>query len=443
MGVSDTFIEDIAPEEQEFIRAHRTERTLLMIAAAFLLVNYVSLSILRGPMELKLWLRPLIWILCAFGAHLLLERRLPQHDPFLFAIPMFLSGSGLVLIDRLAPHFADRQILWLIVATVALLLTALQGILIRWLKQYRYVLLLVGLILLSSTILFGTNPTGSTLAPRLWLNIGNLHIQPSELLKVILVAFLASYLAEQYPILRASIAEDSQRRVWFLPRVIGPVLLMWALSVIVLIWQRDLGTAMLFFIVFLLLIYVASGYASVLVGGFILVLIAGFTAYRLFSVVELRVDIWLNPWLDADGNAYQIVQSLMAFASGHIFGQGIAQGLPIVIPVVHSDFIFAAAAEEWGLLGVAMIVTCFAVITIRGFRVGALQQDRPFSALLAVGLSMMLAVQAVMIMGGVLKLVPLTGVTLPFVSYGGSSLLISFIMIGLLLRLSTPDTPDA
>ncbi len=439
MGVGETFIENIAPEEQEFIRTHRTERLLLLIAAAFLLVNYLSLSILRGPVELKLWLRPLIWILCAFGGHLLLERRLAHHDPYLYAVPMFLSGCGLVLIDRLAPAFADRQILWLIFGTVVLLLTALQGFLIRWLKQYRYVLLLVGLVLLSSTILFGTNPTGSSLAPQLWLNIGNLHIQPSELLKIILVAFLASYLAEQYPILRASIAEDSQRRVWFLPRVIGPVLLMWALSVIVLIWQRDLGTAMLFFIVFILLIYVASGYASVLMGGLLLMLIAGFAGYQLFSVVQLRVDIWLNPWLDADGRAYQIVQSLMAFASGHIFGQGISQGLPTVIPVVHSDFIFAAVAEEWGLVGVAIIVTCFAVIAMRGFRVGALQQDHPFSALLAVGLSMMLAVQAVMIMGGVLKLVPLTGVTLPFVSYGGSSLVISFMMVGLLLHLSAQN----
>jgi cell division protein FtsW (lipid II flippase) len=440
MSVSETYSDRLASQEREVVRIDRTERTLLTIATIFVVVNYLSLAILNGPTSLDFWLQPLLWMLSAWGGHLLLDHRLSQRDPFLFAIPMFLAGCGLILIDRLAPDFASRQSVWLLISTGLMLITASQDRLIRWLKQYRYVLLLVGLVLLSSTILFGTNPSGASTAPRLWLNIANFYVQPSELLKVILVAFLASYLAEQYPLLRATLVEDSQRRVWFLPRVLGPILLMWALSIIILIWQRDLGTAMLFFIVFILLIYVASGYFSVLVGGLLLILIAGLAAYQLFDVVQLRVDIWLNPWVDADGRAYQIVQSLMAISSGQIFGQGISQGLPTVIPVVHSDFIFAALAEEWGFTGITVAVTCFAVIAFRGFRTAALQPDRPFSALLAVGLSMMLAVQAVMIMGGVLKLIPLTGVTLPFVSYGGSSLLISFVMVGLLLRLSVSDT---
>jgi cell division protein FtsW (lipid II flippase) len=439
MNLSETIPDLAIVPEREELRVDHTERTLLIIATVFLAVNYLSLAILTGPTTVGFWVQPVLWLICAWGGHILLERRLPQHDPFLFAVPMFLSGAGLILIDRLAPDFATRQSVWLLIATGLLLITALQDYLIRWLKQYRYMLLLVGLILLSSTILFGTNPSGAATAPRLWLNLANFYVQPSELLKVILVAFLASYLAEQYPILRATLVEESQRRIWFLPRVLGPILLMWALSIVILIWQRDLGTAMLFFIVFILLIYVASGYFSVLLGGLLLTLIAGVAAYQLFDVVQLRIDIWLNPWADADNRSYQIVQSLMAISSGQIFGQGISQGLPTVIPVVHSDFIFAALAEEWGLIGITVVVTCFAVIAVRGFRIAVLQPDRPFSVLLAVGLSMMLAVQAVMIMGGVLKLIPLTGVTLPFVSYGGSSLLISFVMIGLLLRLSTSD----
>jgi cell division protein FtsW (lipid II flippase) len=436
MSLSETLSERLLSREQEEVRIERTERTLLVIASVFLLVNYASLAILNSPTTLEFWLQPLLWMICAWGGHVLLERRLPQRDSFLFAIPMFLSACGLILIDRLAPEFATRQSVWLLMATLLLLITSLQDYLIRWLKQYRYVLLIIGLVLLSSTILFGTNPSGAATAPRLWLNIAGFYVQPSELLKIILVAFLASYLAEQYPLLRTSLVED-QRRSWFLPRVLGPILLMWALSIVILIWQRDLGTAMLFFIVFILLIYVASGYFSVLVGGLLLILVAGIAAYQLFDVVQLRIDIWLNPWPDADNRAYQIVQSLMAISSGQIFGQGISQGLPTVIPVVHSDFIFAALAEEWGFIGITVVVTCFGVIAIRGFRIAVLHQERPFSALFAVGLSMMLSVQAVMIMGGVLKLIPLTGVTLPFVSYGGSSLLISFIMIGLLMKLSS------
>jgi cell division protein FtsW len=211
---------------------------------------------------------------------------------------------------------------------------------------------------------------------------------------------------------------------------------MWSMSIVILIWQRDLGTAILFFVIFLAMIYVASGSIYALAGGMALILIAGYVGYNLFSVVQLRVDIWLNPWPEADGRAYQIVQSLLAFASGGVFGQGIGQGLPDFVPVVHSDFIFAALGEESGLLGVITVIVIIAILVTQGLRIALLTQRQPFFALLAVGISMLIAVQSLMIMGGVLKLIPLTGVTLPFLSYGGSSLLVSFVMIGLLLRLS-------
>ncbi len=154
-------------------------------------------------------------------------------------------------------------------------------------------------------------------------------------------------------------------------------------------------------------------------------------------MVQLRVDIWLNPWPEATGRAYQIVQSLMAFASGSVFGQGIGAGSPSYIPVIHSDFVFAAIAEEWGLLGVIVIIVCFTLLVMRGLQTAVRHQGHPFYTLLAVGLSILIGLQSLLIMGGVLKLVPLTGVTLPFLSYGGSSLLVSFVIIGLLLRLST------
>lgn len=225
----------------------------------------------------------------------------------------------------------------------------------------------------------------------------------------------------------------------FSPRVYGPILLMWGISVVVLIWQRDLGTAILFFAVFLVLLYIASGYNWILISGAILIVIAGIVAYREFSVVQLRIDIWLNPWPEADGRAFQIVQSLLAFAAGGPFGQGVGQGSPTYIPVVHSDFVFAALAEEWGLLGVIVVILCIALVVTRGLRIAVRQQRNSFLALLTVGLSILIATQSLLIMGGVLKLVPLTGVTLPFLSYGGSSLLTSFIIIGLLLRLSAQE----
>jgi cell division protein FtsW len=185
----------------------------------------------------------------------------------------------------------------------------------------------------------------------------------------------------------------------------------------------------------------ASGSLFILFSGGMLIALAALAAYQLFAVVQLRIDVWLNPWPEADSRAYQIVQSLMAFSAGGIFGAGIAQGRPDFIPVVHSDFIFAALGEEWGLLGVVVLLGAFVTLVVRGLRTAARHQSNPFYALMAVGFSTLIATQSIMIMGGVLKVLPLTGVTLPFLSYGGSSLLVSYIMVGLLLRLSATRSP--
>lgn len=415
----------------------RVELALLGAALVFIVVSTLALSLVRGEFTPGNWLHLLAWTLCAVIGSALLHRRLPRRDPLLFPLTMFMSGWGLILIERLAPPFAERQAIWLIVATAALLLVVYLPRVLFLLRAYRYTLLVFGLTLLVATILLGTNPSGQIGAPELWLGFGSLFFQPSEALKVILVAFLASYLAEQYPALRAFTGLE-QRRIS--PRIIGPILLMWGLSVVILIWQRDLGTAILFFMVFLTLLYIASGYTPLLIGGAALVIVAGVLAYQLIPLVQLRIDIWLNPWADADNRSFQIVQSLFAFGAGGIFGQGVGQGSPTFIPVVHSDFVFAALAEEWGLLGVIVCVACVLTFVVRGLRIAVQEQARPFHALMAVGLSVVLAAQSLLIMGGVLKLIPLTGVTLPFFSYGGSSLLMTFIMAGLLLRLSAGDT---
>lgn len=420
-----------APPESS--QMHRQERWLLLLAGSFLAVNSLSLVILRD-ISLSTWTHLLVWMVCAVGGHLLLNRYLPERDSLFFPIVMLLSGWGILMIDRLAPVFADRQSIWLLISTAAMIFTAALPDVLRWLRQYRYLLLIVGLGLLVSTILLGRNPSG--FGPELWLGVGTVFFQPSEALKIILVAFLASYLGEQYQTLRAEGTLLETRQLWLSPRIMGPILLMWGLCVVVLVWQRDLGTAVLFFAVFLILLYVTGGQLLIVFSGLALIGVAALVAYSLFDVVQLRIDIWINPWLEADGRAYQIVQSLMAFGAGGVFGNGIGQGSPGYIPVVHSDFIFAALAEEWGLPGVLTLIACVAIYVMRGLRLATLHGSRPFYALMAIGLSSLIGIQSLLIMGGVLKLVPLTGVTLPWVSYGGSSLLMSFITTGLLLRLS-------
>ena len=418
----------------------RQEKALLILAGLFVFINLLGLSLTRET-NLGYWTVFIAWVGCAVSGTVILNRYLPKRDMLIFPLAMFFSGWGLILIERLAPLFADRQAIWLIVSVIAMLWTAIFPYVLQWLRTYRYILLALALVLLVSTIIFGRNPSGNTFAPQLWLGIGSIYFQPSEVMKIIIVAFLASYLGEQSATLRtknkASQPFTDNSRLGLSPRLFGPLLLMWGLSVVILIWQRDLGTAMLFFVVFILLLYVTSGDIRIIIGGFVLVMIAGFIAYQLFTVVQLRIDIWLNPWAEADGRAYQIVQSLLAFGSGGIFGKGVGLGYPDYIPVVHSDFVFSALAEEWGLLGVISVLSGFAILVMRGLRIGMTHSGRPFYTLLAVGLTMMLAVQALLIMGGVLKVLPLTGVTLPFMSYGGSSLLISFVMLGLLLRLSS------
>lgn len=410
------------------------ERWLLLLAAVFLFVGFLALDLQRQS-GLYHWVHFAVWIVCSIGGVYVLDQHIPRRDPFIFPIVMFLSGWGLLLIGRLAPGFAYRQAIWLIVAVIALVLSSSYAHLLIWLRTYRYTWLFGGMTLLIGTIILGTNPSG--FGPELWLGIGSVFFQPSELLKLILIAFLASYLGEHYPALRTQAMLDEQQHTGLSARIFGPILLMWGLSIVILIWQQDLGTAVLFFAVFLSLLYVASGQILILISGTGLIGLAGYAAYRLFSVVQLRIDIWLNPWPEADGRAFQVVQSLMAVASGGVFGQGVNQGSPTYIPVVHSDFVFSAAAEEWGLLGVIVIIACIAILILRGLNIAASQADRPFQALLALGISTLIGVQSLLIMGGVLKIIPLTGVTLPFMSYGGSSLLISFIMAGLLLRLSS------
>jgi cell division protein FtsW (lipid II flippase) len=407
----------------------RREQSLLLLATLFVGVTQVALIVARGGGWGDGW-RAAVWLLCAVVGHLVLNRLLPHRDPLVFPVTMFVAGWGLLIIARLEPFFANRQAIWLVISTAALVAVCAAPRHLHWLRRYRYVWLFSGLLLLSLTILFGSNPSG--FGPRLWLGAADVFVQPSEILKLLLVVFLASYIADRHPVRSIHLGRVNLPS----PGFFAPMLLMWGLSVVILLWQRDLGTATLFFVVFVVMLYLASGNALYLVGGLLMLLVVAGYAYQSIDVVRTRIDIWADPWRDPQGRAFQIVQSLLAFAAGGIGGQGIGQGSPSYIPVVHSDFVFAALAEEWGLIGTLAVVCCVALLVMRAMRLALLHHARPFQSLLAAGIGVTLATQSLLIAGGTLKLIPLTGVTLPLLSYGGSSLLITCVMIGLLLCLS-------
>jgi cell division protein FtsW len=304
-----------------------------------------------------------------------------------------------------------------------------------WLRRYKYTWAAAGIALLLLVFVFGDVVGGA----RLTLRIGPISGQPSELLKVILVVFLAGYLAEN----RALLTSGSTRMRGFtlppLPYLL-PMLAMWGIALAIVIVQRDLGAALLYFLVFLALLYVATRRISYVVLGVLLFLAGGAVLYVLFTHVQDRINIWIDPFADPQGAGYQVIRALYAYGRGGILGTGLGAGLPSVgdvpsIPAIHTDFVFAALAEELGMLGALALLGLYLVIAQRGFRIAATAAD-DFRALLATGLTLVIVVQAAIIAGGNLRVLPLTGVTLPFISYGGSSLLVNGAVVGLLLALS-------
>jgi len=414
----------------------RWEGWLLIVTAAFIFTNALALSLVtEGKISWQHLWGPTIWLMAIAAAHLLLFLFRPGHDPVFLVLFALLTGWGIILADRLAANFLARQVVWVVLGTAVLIGVTILPRNLRPLRRYRYTLLIFGLALLALTLVFGINPSGFGAA--LWLPLPLpytgpvVFFQPSELLKLLLVIFLSSYFADRGPLLR----QNQQKGIRGALPILAPLLLMWGFCMVLLVWQRDLGAATLFFILFLSLLYLATGSRRYVAAGLVLLLLAGILAYFLFDVVSLRVEAWWNPWPEALDRAFQIVQSLYAIAAGGLIGQGVGQGFPYYIPVVHSDFVFAAVAEEWGLIGSLALVGVFMLLAYRGFRL-AMINKRPFRFYLATGITLLFSIQALLIMGGVTKLLPLTGVTLPFISYGGSSLLVSSIMLGLLLYMS-------
>jgi cell division protein FtsW (lipid II flippase) len=398
-----------------------------------------------GPLNLAEPAEPgllLTYIAALFAVHLVFVLSGRRTDQLLLPAVGLLGGIGLLLVIRLPQNLAgslgglaQTQLVWLL---IGLGIITVLGVAVRsdvWLRRYKYTWAAAGVALLLLVFLFGNETNGA----RLSLSLGPISGQPSELLKVILVVFLAGYLSENRPLLVEESTRIGPIRLPPLP-YLAPMVAMWAIALGIVIVQRDLGAALLFFAVFLLLLYVSTARVSFVVLGLGAFVVGAAALYFLFSHVRTRIDVWLDPFADPAGAGYQIVQALHAFARGGLIGTGLGGGLPTIagrppIPALHTDFPFAALGEELGLVGILAILGLYLVLVQRGLRIASAAQDE-FRAILAAGLSLVIGVQAFIIAGGNLKLIPLTGITLPFVSYGGSSLLANAVIVGLLIALS-------
>jgi cell division protein FtsI/penicillin-binding protein 2/cell division protein FtsW (lipid II flippase) len=420
------------------MRSRRTTELLLLLAATppVLLVFALVSAHQVGEFALAALFVPAALLLAFLLAHLAVRRFAPNADPALLPITFVLAGVGLGIVTRLDAALAASQVTWLFVGVGALVGTLIAVPSLERLSRYKYTIGLAGIVLLMLPALpgIGREINGS----RLWLHLGPLSLQPGELAKILIVLFLAAYLAEN----REMLSISTRRFLGVAmpePRTLGPLLLMWLLSMMVLVLERDLGSSLIIYAIFLTMLYTATGRPAYVAVGLTMFAGGAVTAYYLFSHVRVRVDIWLHPFADAAGKGYQLVQSLFAFAAGGLTGAGLGSGVPTRIPFVATDFIFSAIGEELGLLGASAIVLCFLAFAIRALATAA-RAKTDMAAFTATGLVASISLQAFVIIGGVTRLIPLTGVTLPFMSYGGSSLLSTFIALALLLRCGDEGT---
>lgn len=412
-------------------RGRRIERKLLFLAALYAMAGmmtiYLAVPGVRG-------VQAVLAGLSVSGAFLMVSFYWKSSgykgDRFLLPVTSVLISTGLVFLFRLDPEYGMRQFIWILIGLAALVLTSRLLTDFRFLGDYKYLYALVGIIALVLPIFFGKEQGGA----KSWLDFGLFQLQPSEFVKILLVLFLASFLAEN----RAVLTAGTRSLGWISlpgPREWAPLAVMWGISLLLLVFQRDLGTALIYFGTFLAMVYVATARIFYIIFGLGLFMAGASGSYFLFGHVRDRVLIWLNPWPFIDNIGYQITQSLFAIGSGGVLGAGFGQGFPGYIPLVHSDFIFSAICEELGLLGGAGIIILFMIFVFRGIKIALNARDE-FEALAAAGLTAIFGLQAFIIIAGVTKLMPLTGVTLPYISYGGSSVIANFILLGLLLNIS-------
>ena len=414
-------------------RRRRMEAGLLALVA-LVVVGAYTLASLGTASRIPANIGPFFaGMLCLFVvAHLAVRKLAPHADPFLLPLVVLLNGLGYVFIARLDSKLAGQQLGWTALGVLAFCVTLGFVRRVRFLERSRYTVGLLGVVLLVLPLIpgVGREINGS----RIWVGIGPVRFQPGEFAKIALAIFFAAYLVEHRELLRTATFKLGPFRTPD-PKHLAPVLVAWGFAMMVMMFQRDLGSALLFYMLFLGVLWVATERVSYLIVGLGLFSGGAYLSWMYFSHVQTRVAMWLNPWSDAQGKGFHIVQSSYALAWGGVSGSGLGRGIAGRIPYQETDFIFAIIGEELGLAGATAVLVAFLLLIGSGMR-SSLRNTDPFAKLLAFGLTLLLGFQAFLIMGGVIRLLPLTGVTLPFVSYGGSSLLANWTLVALLVRLS-------
>jgi cell division protein FtsW (lipid II flippase) len=418
-----------------FITPSEKQTRLLKLAAIFVILFALILTLSPAGRERTWnvayrwshWGGVAIWVISVFLVNRQLKRHLHEFDPYIFPAISVLAGWGLLTIWRISPAFGLRQSIWLAVSAIALIIGMRLPASLAILRRYKYLWLVGGLVLTALTFIFGSNPMGE--GPRLWLGCCGVYLQPSEPLKLLLVIYLAAYFADRQPLGQSHI-----------PLVL-PALLLTGFALVILLVQRDLGTASIFIFLYTAILFLATGRKRIFLGSLVALVAAGMVGYFAVDVIKIRLEAWVDPWASPGGTGYQVIQSLMAVANGGIIGRGPGLGYPGLVPVAISDFIFAAIAEETGLIGTIILLGILLFLVYRSMRI-ALNAPDNFRRLLAAGLGAYFGAQSILIIGGNLRVLPLTGVTLPFVSYGGSSLLTSSIAALILLLISSNTDED-
>jgi cell division protein FtsW (lipid II flippase) len=371
------------------------------------------------------------WLLAVLAllsiAWVLIQPRSAFRDDALPALAILLSGFGLVLVARISPQLAHKQQYWLLISLCLAVGLGPAMTLFRRMAGIKYVWVLLCLLLFVMLILFGQEVNGA----KLWIRVGPVQYEPVELIKLFIVFFLAAYLAETADVI-------ARARPWSIRanlKYLGPLFLGWGVSMAILILQRDIGMAALLLLTFAILLYAATRRIDLLAGSFAIFVGVAVWAARHYHYVSARVAVWRNPFADPLGAGYQAAQGYYSLAAGGIFGTGYRLGHPRFIPDVGTDYIYAALSEEFGLIGALVILALFLMLVHRILTIATTQPDL-YTRLLAIGLSATLGFQVFIIVGGVIGLFPLTGITLPFISYGGSSLVANFILVSLAWAMS-------
>ncbi|HEV8229416.1 MAG TPA: FtsW/RodA/SpoVE family cell cycle protein [Candidatus Limnocylindria bacterium] len=377
---------------------------------------------------------PVAFVAVALVLHLFLAARGLRGDQLLLPLAAALTALGLVLVQRLASNLLIQQLSWTLIAAGAFAATILIPRDLTALSRFKWSWALLGLALLVSPLLpaIGREVNGA----KIWIGVGTVTFEPWEAVKLLLVVFFAAYLEEYREVLARAPRRLGAIPVPPLPDLV-PIVAMWSMAMVVMVFEKDLGATLLFLGIFLAMLYLATGETFYTLIGILLMLAGGFVAYHAFGHVATRVDTWLRPFAEdlRFGPGYQLVQGLFALGNGGLFGAGLGNGMPERIPVVWSDFVFDAFAEEVGFAGALALLALYLVFVYRGMLI-ALRAPTPFLQLLAAGLSFIVALQTLVIVGGNARLIPLTGITLPFVAYGGSSLVTNWMLVALLLRVS-------